>query len=161
MSRLNATATSLTWTDVNVEAAYDRASWNLNLILLIEMILLHVTTAFLTLLGQRNVDDFVGFLFGQGTTSFEAILLATLAAGFLGILFGRSLGERRRLPLVGTRRPIDKLFELNDPRFELSDLPIFLGDGLKELFVGRLGHPGYSRCPLPYGLPCTNSKQIG
>ena len=167
MPRLNASATLSALADVNVEAANDRASWNLNLNLVIEVIFLHVAAAFLALLGQRHVNDFVRFLFRQRATSFEAVFLAALAAGFPGILFGRSLGERRRLTLAATRGFFQKRFELNNPRLELrvllsqlgdmplksGDLAIFPGDDLKELFVGRLGHPGRSRCPLPCGAP--------
>ena len=111
-----------------------------------------------------------------------AVLLAALAPGLLWVLFGWPFRKRGCLPLARPSRLVNKLFELGDTRlklhhlgfefsvarfefsvarFELSDLPIFLGDGLKELFVGRLGHPGRSRRPLPCGVACTNSNPIG
>ena len=55
---LDASTAWLASTDVNVEAANDRASWNLNLNLVIEVIFPHVTAAFVALLGQRCGTDF-------------------------------------------------------------------------------------------------------
>ena len=182
MPRLNASATLLALPDVNVETPNDGLTGNLHLVLLIDVILLHMPTTFVALLWQRNVNDFVGFLLGRRAVGFRPVLLAAFAAGLLGVLLRGAFRKRGGLSLASPSRLVHKLFELGHtrlklhdlrfelaiPRFELSDPAILLGDDVKQLLVGRLGHPGRSRpawpagrCPLPPGLTFGNSDPIG
>jgi hypothetical protein len=43
--------------------------------------------------------------------------------------------------------------------FVLSDLPVLLGDEVKELLAGRLGYPGRSRPPCPTS-PAGDDRQV-
>src|SRR5450755_708495 len=56
-----------------------------------------------TAVGQRRFEDFVDLVVGRdGTMSTLAVSGPLGPSSGLGILFGFALGERRRLPLVGT-----------------------------------------------------------
>ena len=81
-----------------------------------------------------------------------AVVAAAFSSGLLGVVFRRPLGERRGLTLgrpQGFLKLGGKLAYLNrqliDLSFQLSNPAVLMGRGIKELLVGRLGHPGHSR----------------
>jgi hypothetical protein len=146
-------AAPLTMPAVNVELADDRPARNLGLELLIEMVLADRAAARGTLLGQGGVQRFLDLL-GRRRRAMgvSAVLVALLAAGLFGVLLGRPLGERGRLPLGGAFRFVEALLEFAHRRFEavdaLGQLLILLAELLifaEQLVVRRRVHAGLGR----------------
>ena len=85
------------------------------------------------LLGQGHVDPLLGLLLRQRPMSLRTVVTAALASGPLGVVLGRSLRERRRLPFAGPGRLLQKLLQLGDAGFEPAN---------------RGALPGYDRLQL-------------
>ena len=134
MPPLNASAASGAASNVDVEPTHQRLAGNLDLELVIDVILLGSAATVGALLGQRDIDDLIGFLFGQGAVGLGAIVRAALAPGRGRRVFGRPLGERRGLALGRAQ-------DFLELRGQLTDLRLQVGHPLLKLFVGGLGHP--------------------
>jgi hypothetical protein len=108
MASLNATMTRTALADVDVELTVAWLAWNLHLKWLGDVGFVEesatVGTAFRQLCLVNLVDLFGG---GWLTVSFGAVILARLAAGFLGIGFGIALGKGSGLALAGTKGHVE------------------------------------------------------
>jgi hypothetical protein len=91
-----------TTADVDVELAVDRLTWDLDLILVIDMGWLDRTPTVGAGIGQERLVDFVDLFGGRWlAVGLGAIVLARLAAGLVRIKLGLSLGEGSGLALAG------------------------------------------------------------
>ena len=86
-----------------------------------------------TLAAAVQGDHLIGLLLRQRPMSLWTVVTAALASGPLGVVLGRSLRERRRLPFAGPRRLLQKLLPLGDGGFEPAN---------------RGALPGYDRLQL-------------
>jgi hypothetical protein len=123
MAWLDAPAASGTPSDVDVEPPSDGFTRNLHLELVIHMVLLGIAATVGALRGQGDVDDLIGFLFGQGPMSLGAVVLAGLSTWGLWVVFGRPFGEGGGLTFLGTDGRFQQSFELGNTLFEFGDPP--------------------------------------
>ena len=83
---------------------------------------------------QGHVDDLVGFAAGNLAVGLGAVILAGLAPRRGRRIPGRPLGKRSGLPLGRAQ-------DFVEMGCHLADLGFQVGNSLKQLFVGGLGHP--------------------
>ena len=129
-------ATALAVAAVNVEPPHDGPAGNLRLVLHIDMHFDNHVATVVTAIGQRRFVDFV-YLAGwwRRSMAVPAVLVARLAAGLLGILFGRVARERRGLPFGGAFGGIETLLQIAIGLHELLDSAILLCHPTAQLFV--------------------------
>ena len=123
MAWLKASAAAATTAHMEVEPPHQRLAGNLDLELPIDMIVFCRSAACGALLGQRHIDDRVGFLFWKGTMGLGAIIVARFAARLFRGVLGRSLGERSGLAFLGTRGVLQQSLQLRHSFLEFGDPP--------------------------------------
>jgi hypothetical protein len=108
---------------MDIESTYQGLTRDLDLELLIDMVFVGGSTTLGTLFRQRHIDDLVGLPFGKWAMGLGAIVVARLAARCLGVLLGRSLGERSGLSFLGPCGLLQELLQLRHSLLEFSDPP--------------------------------------
>jgi len=148
MSGLNAFAAFSAMSDVDVKSPNDGFSGDIFLNLRLNVAFVDCPAAIGTAVRQGDIDDLVGLSFGDGAMRPGAVIGAGLASRPLGIGIGVSFGEGRRLAFAGSMgcvqlpgEILDGLFEMNDPRFESSNLAVLFGDDVQKIVVTRFSHP--------------------
>ena len=137
--------------DVDIEPTHQGLAGDLDLELRIDAFLLHKAAAVGALRGQRHIMNLLGRLLGHGSVGLGPVVGSTLMPRLLGLVLGRSLGERRSLAFGGAGGFVQELLQLANAGlqllhagFQLGDLAILPGDDLQELFVRLPGHLGRS-----------------
>ena len=70
-----------------------------------------IAAALGALLGQRHVDDLIGLLIGNWAMGLGTVILAALAAGLLGIVFGRPFRKGSGLAFLCSCDVLQQSFE--------------------------------------------------
>jgi hypothetical protein len=120
MTTLNGSVTPPTTADVDVELAVDRLSWDLNLILLIDVGFVELAAAVGASIGQECLVNLVDSLRWQSMRP-GAVVLAGLTPRLLGVGLGWSFGERGGLTLARTLLLLEQESEALDLGFQFGD----------------------------------------
>jgi hypothetical protein len=145
MAPLDAATASATLPDVDVELPVDGLARDLDLELLGDVGFVERAATVGADLGQRCLVDLV-YLFGGRwlPVGLGAIILAGLAAGLLGLVGGRCVGERGGLALTGAGRLVELAAEalvlgLQVAEASLKGLAAGTQDGLHTCIIRETG----------------------
>jgi hypothetical protein len=147
MAALDSEVALLTTADVDVELAADCLSWNLNLILLIDVSWLDRTTAVGAGIGYRRLVDLVNLL-QRRSMRLGTIILAGLASRLFWVGLGWSFGEGSGLTLAGALLLFKQAGEAFDLSLQFGDAALQrLAAGTSEfVHAGKIAKLPASSC---------------
>src|SRR5262249_11781538 len=122
---LNASVTLPTTADVDVKLAVDWLSWDLDLILLIDLGLFDRSTTIGAGTREERLVDLVDLL-RRRSMCLRAVLLAGVAPRPLGVGLGWPVCERGCLTLAGALLLFEQASEALDLRFQIGDAALQL-----------------------------------
>ncbi len=121
MTPLVSLAAAQTAPDFDIEAPKDGLSRNFFLELTDRLYRLQIPSAVRAGRRQGNRNDLINFL-GCRSVGMETIARPAFTARRLGVGFGRTLGKRGGLSLLGPERPLELSDEVRQLPFEIGDL---------------------------------------
>ena len=125
MSALHAAVAAATRADVDVKLAVNRSTWNLHLVLLVDVCLFDRPTAIRTKVRQFRLVGFVDLLgLRRLAVGFSAVSLAGFTAGPLRLGLSWSLGEWRSLAFASATLLLKQAGQLLDLGTKIGVFPL-------------------------------------